>query len=247
MSIYKKFAAVYDQMGEDNFSVQMFNYTNRILKRLRYRPKSVLDIACGTGTAAVLWAQKNTITHAIDGSADMLKMAKTKEVENGVRIEFSKQSLTKFEVNRKFDLVTCYFDSLNYLPSLDEITQTFSCVKKALYPGGYFIFDVNTPEAMKYLWGGEVFADETKDLAWIWKNLYFPKAKTAEVHATFFVRQGEIWERFEEVHSERGYTVTEMKRALKASGFKIVNVYDCLRFVKPDRKSMRIAVVATPK
>ncbi len=246
MSIYQKFAGVYDQMGEDNFSVKMFHYSQRILKRLRYRPKTVLDLACGTGTAAVLWAQNNVRTYAIDGSTDMITMAKAKARENGVSVTFSKQPLTDFTLTNKVDLVTSFFDSLNYLQTVAELVTCFEQVRESLYPGGYFIFDVNTPEAMKVLWGGEIYADETEDLAWIWKNNYYPKAKLAEVHATFFVRQGESWERFDEIHTERGYTQTEIRKALKKAGFKVVNLYDCLSFKKPARDSMRIAAVATP-
>ncbi|MEZ5357321.1 MAG: class I SAM-dependent methyltransferase [Candidatus Zixiibacteriota bacterium] len=247
MSIYQKFAGVYDQMGEDNFSVRMFDYSKRILAKLRYRPKTMLDLACGTGTAAVLWAQDNIKTFAIDGSADMLEMARQKAKECGVTIDFSQQKMTEFSLPNRVDLVTSFFDSLNYLQTPKDLGQCFERVREALYPGAYFIFDVNTPEAMRVLWGGEIYADETEDLAWIWKNNYYPKAKLAEVHATFFVKRKGAWERFDEVHAERGYTATEVKSALQKSGFKVVHLYDCLKFKKPGRDSMRIAAVATPR
>ena len=81
----------------------------------------------------------------------------------------------------------------------------------------------------------------------VWKNCYFPKIKRAEIKATFFVRQGSAWERFEENHAERGYSITEIKKMLKVSGFKPVKIYECLTFAKPDRKTMRLAVVAQKK
>jgi ubiquinone/menaquinone biosynthesis C-methylase UbiE len=242
--MYQKFAYVYDKIGSDQFSKKMFKYTLRLLARLRYRPKSVLEIACGTGTVAVMWAKRNVTTFAIDSSADMLSLAKKKARQKKVRIDFSRQRLTNFSVSQQVDLVTCFFDSVNYLLTMNDLTACFKAAFNALYDGGYFIFDANTPEAMKLLWGSEIYADETEDVAWIWKNCYFPKIKQAEIRATFFVRKGNIWERFDEIHSERGYTVTELKRALKSVGFKIVNTYDCLRFVNPDRKSVRVAIVA---
>jgi len=247
MRVYQKFAQVYDRIGSDQFSAKMFRYTQRVLNRLNYRPRSVLDLACGTGTAAVMWADNNVVTYGIDGSEQMLAMARKKAADCRVNITFSHQPMTSFTMPQKVDLVTCYFDSLNYLLTLADLTACFKSARRVLYDNGYFIFDVNTPEAMKVLWGSQVYADETEDVAWIWKNCYFPKVRRAEVKATFFVRQGELWERFEETHAERGYNVTEIKRVVKASGFKLVKIYDCLTFARPDRKTLRLAVIAQKK
>ncbi len=244
MSSYQRFAHVYDQIGSDRFSVKMFTYTQRLLVKMKYRPRSVCDIACGTGTAAVMWAKQRLKTYAIDGSEDMLEMAREKADIEQVDIKFSHQNLTVFALPEPVDLVTCYFDSLNYLLTLGQIQKCFRCTHDILKPGGLFIFDVNTPEAMKVLWDSQTYADETDSVAWIWKNQYFPKAKQAEIHATFFVRQGDMWERFEEIHAERGYTTTEMKKELTKTGFTTKLVYDCLSFRKPDRKSLRLAIVA---
>jgi len=244
MNIYGKFAQVYDQMGSDRFSVRMFHYTQRLLSRRRYRPRSVLDLACGTGSAAVLWAQKGIEVFGIDVSADMLTVAEAKAREEKVRVEFSCQPMTSFALDRPVDLVTCYFDSLNYLLTRQELVSSFCSVRNALRGGGYFVFDVNTPEAMKVLWGAEVYADAQKDIAWVWKNCYYQQARQAEVRATFFARRGKIWERFDEIHCERGYTATEIRAALRAADFKNIDIYECLKFTRPKRDSLRIAVVA---
>lgn len=247
MRVYQKFARVYDKIGSDQFSIRMFGYTQRLLDRLGYRPRSVLDLACGTGTAAVMWADHDIVTFGIDGSEQMLAIARKKADACGVDISFSHQPLTSFALPQRVDLVTCYFDSLNYLLTLADLTACFKSARRALHDRGYFIFDVNTPEAMKVLWGSQVYADETEDVAWIWKNCYFPKVRRAEVKAIFFVRQNEIWERFEETHAERGYSVSEIKRALKAAGFKTVRIYECLTPARPNRKTMRLAVIAQKK
>jgi ubiquinone/menaquinone biosynthesis C-methylase UbiE len=244
MRVYQKFAEVYDKIGSDRFSAKMYRYTQRLLRRVDYRPRSVLDLACGTGTAAIMWADNRVKTFGIDGSNQMLKVARKKAAECGVKINFSHQPMTNFSLSQKVDLVTCYFDSLNYLLTLSDLTTCFKSACRALHEGGYFIFDVNTPEAMKILWGSQIYADATEDVAWIWKNCYFPKLKRAEINATFFVRQGDSWDKFEETHAERGYGVTDIRRVLRASGFKPVKIYDCLTFHKPDRKTMRLAVMA---
>ena len=244
MPVYQKFAHVYDKIGSDQFSKRMFRYTQRLLARLRYHPRSVLDLACGTGTAAVMWAESGLLTCGIDGSQQMLDVAERKARASGVTVSFSRQPLTSFHLPQPVDLVTCYYDSVNYLLSLSDLTACFAGVRRALYDGGYFIFDVNTPEAMKVLWGSQVYADETDDVAWIWKNCYFPRLNRAEIRATFYVRHGDKWERFEETHAERGYGVRDINRTLKAAGLKPVYLFDCLTFDRPDRRTLRLAVVA---
>ncbi len=245
MAVYNRFADVYDKTGSDRFSIKMFGYTQRLLSRLRFKPHSILDLACGTGTAAVLWAKNGARVFGIDGSDQMLEMARRKAHAEKVTIELSRQKMTSFSLPEKVDLVTCYFDSLNYLLTLADMAACFKSVRRVLNDDGYFIFDVNTPEAMKVIWGAEVYADEMEDIAWIWKNCYFPRVRRAEVKATFFVRQKDgSWERFEEIHAERGYTVTDTKKTLKNAGLRPVKIYDCLTFRKPTRKAMRIAVVA---
>lgn len=244
MRVYQKFARVYDQIGSDHFSRRMFSYTQRLLARLKYRPRSVLDLACGTGTAAVKWAERGVTVYGIDASEQMLGIAEKKAKEAGVALALSQQEMTAFSLPNRVDLVTCYFDSLNYLLTLSDLTACFKSARRMMYDDSYFIFDVNTPEAMKVLWGSQVYADEIDDVAWIWKNCYFPKVRRAEIKAVFFVRQGETWERFEENHAERGYTITEIRRSLKAAGLKPVHIYDCLTFSRPGRNSQRLAVVA---
>ena len=126
----------------------------------------------------------------------MLEMARNKAHTENLKIEFSQQPLTSFTLPQKVDLVTCYFDSVNYLLNPKELKKCFRAVERALYPGGYFIFDSNTPEAMKTLWDSQTYAEVKDDIAWVWKNVYFAKAKRAEVQATFFVRRGDIWDRY---------------------------------------------------
>ena len=94
MSTYEKFAYIYDRMGSDEFSIKMFNYTRRILSRLKYRPRSILELACGTGTAAALWAEQNITVFGIDGSKHMLEMAQDKAQNENLKINFSQQPLT---------------------------------------------------------------------------------------------------------------------------------------------------------
>ena len=62
--------------GADNFSIEMVEYTMKIMKRLRKNPKTVLDLCCGTGSALQLFHERNLKVTGIDGSKSMLSEAR---------------------------------------------------------------------------------------------------------------------------------------------------------------------------
>jgi len=248
---YTRLAEIWDEIGQDRFSDRMVDYTFQILKRKNFQPRSVLDLCCGTGTASVRFARKGWEVYGLDGSADMLKLAAKKIRKEKVAISLIHQRLPEFEIKRKgglgrktFDLVTSYYDSLNYLLKEEELLACFRNVNRHLNPEGLFIFDMNTKEALKLLWGDKIYARCYDDIAWIWQSLFYERASQADLRAVCFIRKGRLWERFEEVHTERAYPAGDLARMLEKAGFRVEHIYDCFKFVRPDRKAFRLALVA---
>ncbi len=56
--------------------------------------------------------------------------------------------------------------------------------------------------------------------------------------------EGSCYEKFEEVHYQRGYTLQEMKNCLKKAGLIFVEAIDADTLGKVHKKSERIYVVA---
>jgi SAM-dependent methyltransferase len=125
-----------------------------------------------------------------------------------------------------------------------ELKAAFRSVYRHLVPGGWFIFDMNTPEALKVLWGSSTWGDAQEALAWIWKNEYNGEKLSAECTATFFVRSGRYWKRFDEVHIERAYSNRVLRRLLREVGFDVRGSFRCLTFERPTRDTLRVCVVA---
>ncbi|MFQ5452959.1 MAG: class I SAM-dependent DNA methyltransferase [Candidatus Zixiibacteriota bacterium] len=253
MKPYQKFAFVYDQMKADEHSVKMAEYCTKIFRKFKINPTTGLDICCGTGSAIERFVNKGIIMSGLDQSASMLAVA-AKKLKNNKLVLYQK-SLPKFRILgrnnkhkiRKFDLITCFYDSLNYLKNQTELETAFKSVYIHLQRGGWFIFDMNTPPALKIIWGESVFAGVKDNLAWIWKNDYSDKTTSATLHTTFFKKRGKLWERFDEVHIERAYDNKIILSKLRKTGFKIKGFYRCYSFDKPGTKTYRIcAVVRKP-
>ena len=249
---YQKFAEVYDRLEADHFSIRMAEYVLKILDRMGAEPADGLDLCCGTGSAIKIFCDRGMRMTGVDRSGAMLAQARRKLKGRGVTLY--RQELPDLDLRlksagratrRRFDLVTSFYDSLNYLLTEKALGAAFKAVCRHLRPGGLFIFDMNTPHALKTIWGSPtVHADVKPDVAFIFRNHYSADARSADCHATFFVRKGKNWVRFDETHTEQGYDDVVIRRLLRKAGFRVAGYYRCFSFERPGRTTDRICAVA---
>jgi len=247
---YSKMALIYDLMHADHHSLNMVEYSLRLIKRFKIEAACCLDLCCGTGSALEQFNKNGFDVAGLDGSAAMLAVA-AKKLKN-TKVKLYQKTLPNFRIlstnnstkTEKFDLVTSFYDSLNYLKNETQLKQAFKSVANHLVNGGWFIFDMNTPHALKTIWGGQVYAGAQDDLAWVWKNEYKPNKKLATVHVTCFYKKGNEWKRFDELHTEQAYSNTILKKLLRESGFVVKAVLRCGTFDKADKDTTRVCIVA---
>lgn len=245
MSIYDRYAEVYDESGQIFFSLRMIDYLRELLDRHGPLPgQTALDLACGTGTVALALAQQGLKVYAIDGSPAMIAQAQRKVQEIGADVTLSCQDMRSFTLPAPVDLVTCLYDSLNYLLTPADLSQAFRQVRKALRPGGLFLADVNTPAALTHIWGCDTYFGESPTVSIAMQNTYDEACRQSTVTITGFVRRGDLYERFQEEHVQRGYTPAEVAAALTRAGLGLAAQYDCFSFAAPGPASQRIMYVA---
>lgn len=143
-AIYREFARFYASGPYPEYSRRMAELLPAVPERSGAKPRTLLDLACGEGTFAVLMAQQSLKVTGVDVSPEMLRFAREKAEEAGVELRFIEQDMRALSLPEKFDLVTCWYDSLNYLLEWEELAQTFADVARVLKPGGLFVFDMNT-------------------------------------------------------------------------------------------------------
>ncbi len=160
---YGAYAAVYDVQGQSRWSERMVAFLDDLLPRydaVPARSRRVLDLACGTGTAALrLAAQGYTVT-GIDGSANMLEIARRKAAEEDTAVTFVQQDMRAFTAPEPVGLLTCFYDSLNYLTDPDDLVRSFICMRGALAPDGLAVFDMNTRAGLAADWNGNCWVQE---------------------------------------------------------------------------------------
>ncbi|MHB8646772.1 MAG: class I SAM-dependent DNA methyltransferase [Thermomicrobiales bacterium] len=246
---YGAYAAVYDLQGQSRWSERMVAFLGDLLPRYEVVPRRLLDLACGTGTAALRLAAQGYEVIGIDGSAPMLAVARQKATEDGAAVQFIQQDMRAFTAPKPVDLLTCFYDSLNYLTDPADLVRTFTCMRHALAPGGIVVFDMNTRAGLAADWNGNCWVQEIGDTYFIQQAEWNGETAIATMTLTCFVRLGHDYRRFEEVHTERGYTLDEMTAALETAGLTPLDAFACLprigpTFEPPGEITGRVVLVA---
>ena len=81
MSCYEALAASYDGLTRDIPYEKYLRFFKSLLKQYGVKPKTVLDLACGTGSLSVLLAKSGYAVLGVDRSEDMLTVAAEKAME----------------------------------------------------------------------------------------------------------------------------------------------------------------------
>ena len=245
--MYHDFAAFYAEGGWPRYSAQMVRMLPAVLERLGLWPRRILDLACGDGTFALAMARRGLRVTGVDASRRMLDIARERAEAEGVAVRFLQQDMRSLSLRGRFDLVTCWFDSLNYLMEAEDLARTFSGVSRLLGDNGVFIFDMNTIHGLAVEWvrePGQVHVD-TGDAFLASVPQYDAGTRIASLHLTGFRRKGDSWVRMDEVHRERGYTLTQVRRCLAGAQLREMACWASLeRMDRPGRSSARVYFVA---
>ncbi len=245
MSIYDRYAEIYDRSGQVGFSLRMIPYLQQLLEQHGCRGRIMLDLACGTGTIAVAFAEQGWRVYGVDASAAMLAQARAKSAEAGAGLLLSQQDMRSFTLPERVDLVTCLFDSLNYLLAVEDLQQTFARVAAYLKPGGLFICDMNTIWALEEIWDHNTYFQDGEELSIIMQSEYSDESHTVAVKVVAFVGCDGRYERIEETHCERGYHERTVSAAMERAGLTVLARYEAFGFDPPSSRSPRILWVAT--
>jgi len=104
--------------------------------------KRLLELACGTGSHALILEKLGYEIVATDYSEEMLACAKRKAVKVGSSISFRTQDMRTLDIKDKpFDAVICLFDSIGYVGTNEALMQVLHRVHRHLRQKGLFVFE----------------------------------------------------------------------------------------------------------
>ena len=243
MNAYHNLAVSYDRLTSDVDYEAVVDFYWEILKREALKPRTVVDLACGTGSVSAILARKGLAVTGVDLSEEMLTIAQQKTADLSNPPRFICQSLQRLWLPRGVDMAVCALDSLDYITNPADCKETVRRVYKALNPGGIFIFDVNTPEKLRAM-DGQVFLDEDDDVYCVWRGEFDERTNICSYGMDLFQRRGAVWQRSFEEHREYAYTREQLADYLRSAGFNHIAVYGDRRFAPPEPGEQRIYMSA---
>ena len=239
MNAYGALAASYDRLTNDVDYKAWVDFAHAILEREGLKVRTVADLACGTGSATRLLAQRGYQVTAVDLSEAMLTEAMDKCADLENLPVFVHQNLAELRLPRAVDMAVCFLDSLDYILDPADCAAAIRQTYRALNPGGIFIFDVNTPEKLRTM-DGQVFLDEDDDVYCVWRGEFDEESNICSYGMDLFQRQGESWHRSFEEHREYAYSIEQLMRYLKDAGFTHIRVWADRQFCAPREGEQRV-------
>lgn len=217
MERYKEFSYYYDLLMKD---CDYEKWSQYLISEIKGKG---IDFACGSGKMTIPLKKAGFDLIGVDISADMLKVAGENARKEGVKIDFILSDMTKFTSPKKVDFALCMLDGVNYLNKL-QVKNFFNTAYKNLNGGGKFIFDISSKYKLLELIGDKVFYLDQDNVTYLWTNK-LPKDKSYIMFdIVFFVKEGNLYRRFDEQHKLHIYEKEFLEEELKNAGFTKIKV-----------------------
>ena len=108
----------------------------RLVRRHKRRPRTLLDVACGTGRPLEIFGRTLECV-GVDIDAEMLRIAASR----CPGVELVHADMTTLDLGRRFDVVTCLFSSIAYSPTVATLRATIKRLVRHLEPGGVVVVE----------------------------------------------------------------------------------------------------------
>lgn len=203
--------------------------------------RRVLDVGCGTGTFACLLASRGTEVVGVDPAGASLEVARKKPGAERVRwLEGDATSLPELRVGLALmtgNVAQVFVEDEDWAATLDG-------VRRALAPGGRFVFETRDPEHKAWLgWNREQTYNEAEipgvGVVRNWSELLDVSGPLVTFRRTYvFESDGAT---LTSDSTLRFRTREELAQSLASAGFAVDEVRDA-----PDRPGLEFVFVTSP-
>lgn len=213
--MYQNIAQFYELFGWGSFSHELLKKIRPLL--IKWKIKSHLDLACGTGIFVAGMAKMGIETAGIDASKEMVRTAR----KNYPALKFSVADMTDFTTMTPVDLITCNYDSINHLQKFSNWKIVFKNVYDALSGEGKFLFDINTPHTIKTASFTKCISTDNYTLI----NSVRHQGAELVFDLTWFIKsKGDKFTRHQEIVKEVSFPFEQIEKTLKKIGFRKVSI-----------------------
>ena len=250
MSSYGTFAAYYDALTKNVRYAERAEALDGLIRKWLEEPMPehiLVDLACGTGSLSEEMAKRGWDVIGIDGSMEMLNEALDKKYDSGLPIQYLQQDMRALDLFGTVCVTLCTLDSINHLPTVQDVKRVFARVSLFAEPGGLFLFDVNTAYKHRNLLGEQCFVYELPDAVCVWQNhLHADEPELpVDIQLDFFEQlEGNKYRRITEQFTERVWSDSVIRRLLDETGLDLLEMLDGDTYAAPTPESQRMLYIA---
>ncbi|MBI5091142.1 MAG: class I SAM-dependent methyltransferase [Candidatus Hydrogenedentes bacterium] len=193
-----------------------------------------LDAACGTGNLTKRLRKIGWNSMGVDLSEAMLRAGQKGAVHPVTAVA----DLRALPFRGGVHYVTCLFDSLNFILTVEEMRAAIHEFGAALKDGGVLYFDTVTERMITQHFHGQRWTEKNGRFSTTWSSHYDRATSTAETHIQVDRGPGCIVR-------ERVFSTQELMAALADAGFTLLGQFDAETWRPPGRRTTRVEYVAT--
>ncbi len=251
---YERFAAYYDFIYEEivNYEGDVDFLEAIFRRRMHPRPRSLLDLGCGTGNHDLRLAARGYDVTGPDRSADQLAVARRKAKKARLDVRFVRGDMRSFHLGRTFDAAVCMFGAFGYLTRVSDLVRCLASLRRHLSSDGLFVFEFWQTSAVRPQQDWFHKAGREYELVRLSEGRFDVRRHLLSVEFRFFVfRSRRVLDRFDETHTVRTFAIPEMRGILRRGGFDLRATYAAtpekktFRPASPD--TFRIMAIARPR
>ncbi len=220
ITYYDKIAHLYDVMYNEETGIDHMAHVQWVdgWREKLGLPKTVLDLACGTGQHLARFESLGYTCLGIDASHEMLKIAACRLTAASLEHGY----FHTFRLPQKVPLITCFFNSLAYNCDLEELQGALRQVRANLLDKGLFVFDIVCPSEPNPEPVFVVREFEGKGLRFSRTFVGIPTPEGFKSRMVYVVFDGTSSEVINETTVRGMYSADEVKQALEDCGFTVL-------------------------
>ncbi len=234
----RRFAQYYDAIyhGMVNYEGDV-DFLETVFRKFHRKPKTILDLGCGTGNHDFPLARRGYEVTGIDQSQEMLSSARKKAKQARWRPRFVRASMQTFRLPQTFDAAICMFGAFDYLINLRDVFRCLRNVCSHLTPRGLFVFEYwQTSGVRPGIQSWLDLVSSEREIVRLSESQFDSRRSQLTMDFRFMVLRGrEVVDRFSERHVVRTYTRQEMSTLLGRAGLDRLGEFA----VTPQRKEFR--------
>jgi len=251
MSAFQEYARYYDvYYAEKDYDGERA-FIEAAFAQFGCSPRTILDLACGTGNHGLRLAAKGYEICGVDQSEVMLDLFRRKAEAQGASVELHCQDLRELSLDRQFDAAICMFDAVDYLVENSDLSVFFRALRHHVAPEGLLIFDFwHAVPLVRHYDPVRVreFHDGSKRLVRISTTTLDIAAQVANVEFRVMVFEDDrLCADFAERHPMRYFLPQEMRYLVESNGWKLRGMYPAFSLDEPvTEDTWHIVMVAAP-